>query len=101
MAGSDVSSNANRDAEPATARSNSARYGHLLFGLYSLLYAGYVLLTAFAPEVLERKPFAGINLSVLYGLGLIVTAFVLAVFYDLLCRFLERDHSSSAREVRQ
>jgi uncharacterized membrane protein (DUF485 family) len=62
------------------------RYGHVLFVIYLLLYGGFVAITAFAPAIMKQKPLLGINLSVLYGLGLIATAFLLAVFYDWLCR---------------
>jgi uncharacterized membrane protein (DUF485 family) len=63
-----------------------ARYGHVLFAIYLVLYGGFVGITAFAPAIMERTPLLGINLSVLYGLGLIAAAFVLAVLYDWLCR---------------
>jgi uncharacterized membrane protein (DUF485 family) len=62
------------------------RYGQILFVFYLLLYGGYVFVTAFAPEVMERTPWAGVNLSVLYGMTLIGTAIVLAMLYDWLCR---------------
>ena len=33
-----------------------------------------------------RTPFGGVNLAVLYGLALIVSAFLLALVYEWLCR---------------
>ena len=78
----------------------SARYGRMLFVVYLALYAAYVLLMAFAPQVMQRRPMAGINLSVLYGLGLIAVAFVMAVFYDWLCRPLVAGDRTSAPEAR-
>jgi uncharacterized membrane protein (DUF485 family) len=45
------------------------------------------LLTAFAPGVMQMVvPAVGINVAVLYGLGLIAAAFVLALGYAWLCR---------------
>jgi uncharacterized membrane protein (DUF485 family) len=61
-----------------------------LFALYLVLYAGFVLLNAFRPSLMEWTPLAGVNLAVLYGLGLIAAAFLLAVLYDLICRILEK-----------
>lgn len=68
---------------PTTRR--NARYGLVLFGLYLVLYGGFVLLNAFAPEVMDAVPLAGVNLAVLYGLGLIAAAFLLALLYGWLC----------------
>jgi uncharacterized membrane protein (DUF485 family) len=70
---------------PGTAARNS-RYGLALFAAYLFLYGGFVLLNAFAPEQMERTPLAGVNLAILYGFGLIASAFVLALVYGWLCR---------------
>lgn len=53
----------------------------VLFGLYLLLYGGFVLLNAFSPQTMERTPWAGVNLAIWYGFGLIVAALVLALIY--------------------
>ncbi len=52
-----------------------------LFGFYLALYVGFMLLTAFGLDVMRSTPFGGVNLAILYGLLLIVTALVLALFY--------------------
>jgi uncharacterized membrane protein (DUF485 family) len=72
------------DHGPAAAR--RARLGLILFAFYLVLYGGFVLLNAFAPAWMEQTPLFGVNLAVLYGLALIVSAFVLALVYDWLCR---------------
>ncbi len=64
----------------------NARYGFWLFLVYLVLYAGFVLLAAFSPQTMERTPFAGVNLAIWYGFGLIVAALVLALVYGWLCR---------------
>src|SRR5688500_9379515 len=71
------------EGPPVPAR---ARYGAALFAFYVVAYGGFVLLNAFAPSAMEATPFAGVNLAVLLGLGLIGLAFLLALFYDWLCR---------------
>jgi uncharacterized membrane protein (DUF485 family) len=70
---------------PQTAARN-ARYGLWLFAVYLLLYGGFVGVNAFAPQWMETRPLAGINLAILYGMGLILAAFVLALIYGWLCR---------------
>lgn len=57
----------------------------LLFVVYLLFYSGFVLLNAFAPQVMESTPIAGVNLAILYGIALIVSAFVMALLYGTLC----------------
>ncbi len=63
-----------------------ARIGLSLFGVYLLLYGGFVFLNAFSPQTMELMPIAGINLAIIYGFGLIVAALVLAVAYGWICR---------------
>ncbi len=69
---------------PTTDR--HARYGIVLFIIYVVLYAGFVYLAAFRADLMASKPFAGVNFAILYGMGLIISAFVLALIYMMLCR---------------
>jgi uncharacterized membrane protein (DUF485 family) len=63
---------------------STGRIGLTLFAIYVTLYGGFMLLSAFWPSAMEAKPFAGINLAILYGFGLIVAAFGLALLYGLI-----------------
>ena len=49
-----------------------------------------MLVNAFAPEMMEKTPLSGplsgINLAILYGFGLILTALVLSLLYGFLRR---------------
>lgn len=69
---------------PTVAR--NARIGLWLFGVYLLLYGGFMGLNAFYPQRMARPAFAGVNRAVTYGLVLIVGAFVLALVYMFLVR---------------
>ena len=82
-----------RDDHPELAAAN-ARAGLWLFALYLALYAGFVGLSAFAPGLMARAPFGGLNLAILYGMGLIAAALVLALVYMATCRRAARRHSS-------
>ena len=67
-------------------QARNARIGFMLFGVYLLLYGGFVLLNAFAPETMEAMPIEGVNLAIIYGFGLIVAALVLALIYGFVCK---------------
>lgn len=67
-------------------QSRNMKIGLTLFGVYLLLYGGFVLINAFAPTAMEATPVAGVNLAILYGFGLIIAALVLALIYGWLCR---------------
>lgn len=71
--------------DPQSERAN-ARLGLLLFFIYGLIYVGYVGLNAFVPDVMDQVAFAGLNVAVLYGFGLILGAVVLALLYGWLCQ---------------
>lgn len=71
--------------DPAVAARNGRR-GLWLFAAYSLGYLAFMLVNAFAPQAMETIVFAGLNLAVVSGLGLIIGAFALALVYAWLCR---------------
>jgi uncharacterized membrane protein (DUF485 family) len=76
-------------------QSRNARIGLVLFGVYLLVYAGYVLINALDPELMEWTPAAGVNLAIWYGMGLIALAFLLALAYGFVCR--QRDDATAER----
>lgn len=57
-----------------------------LFFVYLLTYGGFVAIVAIDYRLGAAKTFQDLNLAVVYGLGLILLAFVLAVAYMLLAR---------------
>ncbi|MBU0934250.1 MAG: DUF485 domain-containing protein [Spirochaetes bacterium] len=62
-----------------------SRLGLRLFLVYSILYAGFIIINAFIPRLMAFILFAGLNLAVVYGFGLIITAIVLGLIYNHLC----------------
>ncbi len=58
--------------------------GFLLFAVYLALYLGFVVINAFWPQMMKSTPIAGVNLAVLYGFGLIVTAIIMAFLYGFV-----------------
>ncbi len=83
--------------EPHARR--NARYGLVLFIIYSVLYGTFMYLNAFAPWQLQETTFGGVNGAVLFGLGLIATAFLLALTYAWLCRNRERPAAGNTEEA--
>ncbi len=65
--------------------SKNARIGILLFCVYSLFYLGFVLVNAFAPDLADWKPVAGLNLAIIWGFSLIALALILALIYGAVC----------------
>jgi uncharacterized membrane protein (DUF485 family) len=74
------------DAERPEIISHNARWGLILFVVYLAFYAVFVLLSAFAPQVMAREFYAGVNLAICYGLALIVAALLLAAIYMIVTR---------------
>lgn len=72
--------------DPRRAEGDAAAspLGLCLFGVYVLLYGGFMTLVLVRPDLLAVRPFGGVNLAIVYGMGLIAAAFVLAVVYMLL-----------------
>ena len=93
---SDVSAVTSDDDHPDLIAGH-ARAGLWLFGVYLMLYGGFVGLSAFAPGLMAREPLGGLNLAVLYGMGLILAAVVLALVYMGACRWIADRHAAGGR----
>ena len=74
------------DSERPETIGRNARYGLILFSIYLVLYGGFVLTNAFAPEVMGKIAFRGVNVAIVSGFALIAIAFLLALIYGWLCR---------------
>lgn len=66
--------------------SPNAGLGMGMFLIYLLLYLGFMGIAAFDYTLFGMVPFGGVNVAVMYGLGLIAAALILAVIYMLLCK---------------
>jgi uncharacterized membrane protein (DUF485 family) len=71
---------------PSPERQFNTRLGLILFAVYLVFYLGFVLINAFAADLMETSTLAGLNLAIVYGFGLIVAAIVLALIYGVMCR---------------
>ena len=57
------------------------RTGLILFLCYLIAYGGFMYLAAFRSSLLAKEVLGGVNLAVVYGVALILGAFILAVIY--------------------
>ncbi|MCC6484594.1 MAG: DUF485 domain-containing protein [Armatimonadetes bacterium] len=83
--------------DPSTRRDQEliaykARLGLWMFVVYALIYGGFVYINTFHPRLMGLD-MLGVNLAVVYGLGLIVFAVILALIYNSLCARAESDAS--------
>ena len=74
------------DPEHPDIVSHNARWGLIFFFIYLILYALFVWMSAFRLELMAKPFLWGVNLAILYGMALIVAAFVMALLYMTLTR---------------
>lgn len=67
------------------------RVGLRLFFVYALVFAGFVLINTFIPDVMGAIVFLGLNLAIAYGFFLIILAIVLGVVYNIMCTAKEKE----------
>ena len=71
--------------EKDNASAKKTSLGIKLFFVFALIYAGFVFINTLSPSTMEIKIFAGLNLAVVYGFGLIILAIVMGVIYNAIC----------------
>lgn len=87
MAEPATDSTVNPHTEPDTpAEAYNRRLGLWLFLFYTLFYAAFVGIVVYDYTLMGKPVLAGLNLAIVYGMGLIIAAFVLALVYMMLCR---------------
>ena len=59
--------------------------GILMFVIYTVVYAVFIAINIFKAELMEAPVFAGLDLAIVYGFGLILFALVEAFIYNILC----------------
>ncbi|HET8828195.1 MAG TPA: DUF485 domain-containing protein [Pelobium sp.] len=73
------------------ASAKKAKLGVWFFIIYSLFYAGFVVIGVVNYELLSQEIAFGLNLALFYGMGLIVFAVLLGILYNFLCSRYEDD----------
>jgi uncharacterized membrane protein (DUF485 family) len=62
-----------------------AKLGVILFFVYAAFYACFVTIIIVKPKLMSITVFAGLNLAVVYGFGLIVLAIIMGLLYNHFC----------------
>ena len=62
-----------------------SKLGIYMFFVYVLVYAGFIAINVLSPKMMEAIVFAGLNLSIVYGVGLILLAFIMGLVYNKMC----------------
>jgi len=73
------------------------KIGLWMFLLYTIVYFGFIIVTVSKPELMGTD-IGHLNLAIVYGLGLIIFALVLALIYNALCTKYEKklNHNNEA-----
>jgi uncharacterized membrane protein (DUF485 family) len=61
------------------------RMGVWMFFVYAAIYAVFIAINVIKPRFMESIVFAGLNLAVVYGFGLIIVALLMALVYSAAC----------------
>lgn len=78
----------NEDHNPPegdVATRQKTRLGVRFFFIYFFFYAGFVLIGVFNYDLLSVELIKGINLAIVYGIGLIFFAILLGILYNYFC----------------
>lgn len=79
--------NANQiEHESEATISKRQRMGWVLLAIFGCAYAGFIGLCTFATEWVSKTPIAGVPLTVVYGVVLIVLSITIACVYGALSR---------------
>ena len=78
------------DCGPDHAVAYKTRFGIIMFVIYSLIFIGFVAINVAKPSLMAIPVIFGLNLAVVYGVGLIVFALILALIYNHGCTKQER-----------
>lgn len=73
--------------------------GLRLFFVYSGIYGVFVLLNTVFPSMMESVIILGLNLAIVYGLGLIIIAILLGLVYNIQCTKMEKRLDTSGTKT--
>ena len=80
------------ESGPDPASRYKTRLGVVMFIIYCVVYVGFVLTNVVSEgEAMQTILFMGLNLAVVYGVGLIVLALVMALIYNYKCTNKEKE----------
>lgn len=84
------------EADKSAAK--KAKLGVILFLVYTLVYAGFVIIGLTDPELLGKPIIGNQNLAIVYGFGLIILAIVMGFVYNFFCTRMEDSMNTKKQE---
>jgi len=76
-----------------------SKLGVILFWAYTLVYIGFVIIGLVNPELLGLHVLGKLNLSIVYGFGLIILAIVMGFIYNALCNRMEDNMNNKEKQI--
>lgn len=74
--------------------------GLKLFIAYGIVYAIFVIINTIDADIMKADLFLGLNIAVIYGMGLIFLAIVMGLIYNHMCTKKENElNGPSEKEV--
>ena len=73
------------------------KLGVILFLIYLFVYAGFVFIGVMYPSEMGVEVLGGQNLAIIYGMGLIILAVVMGLFYNFFCTRFENKMNKEAK----
>ena len=73
------------------------KLGVILFFVYLAVYSGFVLIGLTNPKLLGIAALGGLNLSFVYGMGLILLAAIMGLVYNYFCTKYEDTMNKEAK----
>lgn len=67
------------------AAPKKAKLGVKMFFIYTIVYAGFVLIGLTNPDLLGMELIGNQNIAIIYGFGLIILAIVMGFIYNYFC----------------
>jgi uncharacterized membrane protein (DUF485 family) len=77
-----------------------SRIGIWMFLIYTIVYAGFIMINVIKPEIMGLDV-GSATLAVVYGVGLIVFAILLALIYNHLCTRAEERMNKETDELEE
>lgn len=87
------------ESGPDPASPYKTRLGVVMFIIYCVVYVGFVLTNVVSEgQAMQTILFMGLNLAVVYGMGLIVLALVMALIYNFKCTNKENEMAAGSAD---
>jgi uncharacterized membrane protein (DUF485 family) len=80
------------------ASKQKTRLGIILFFVYAIVYGAFVVMGVSFSNLMSIKVVSGLNLAVVYGMGLIILAAVMGYVYNHFCTYLEDKMEKEAKK---